>query len=131
MKKILGINDDRDFCFCCGKEGLTRVVWIQNEETGEIVHFGTTCATKQLGILFPEIKRIVKEQDEENRKQARIEFQNSPEYKAEQEAVEFMNEKFGPDFPARKKWMSENQWIFDNYSNKREAIKAKFRVKYF
>ena len=43
--QILGVNDDRDFCECCGKQGLSRVVWIEDKETGEIRHFGTTCAT--------------------------------------------------------------------------------------
>lgn len=42
--QVLGVNDDKDFCQCCGKEGLKRVVWIEDTETGEIRHFGTTCA---------------------------------------------------------------------------------------
>lgn len=46
MFKVLGVNDDRNFCECCGKQNLARVVWIENEETGEIKHFGTTCAAK-------------------------------------------------------------------------------------
>lgn len=41
---VLGINDDRDSCQCCGKTGLKRVVWIRNDDTGEVVHYGTTCA---------------------------------------------------------------------------------------
>ena len=61
MKKILGINDDRDFCQCCGKTGLSRVVWIENDETGEIRHFGTTCATKNEPALFGQIKEAVKQ----------------------------------------------------------------------
>jgi len=44
--KCLGVNDDKDFCMCCGKVNLKAVVWIENTETGEIKHFGTTCATK-------------------------------------------------------------------------------------
>lgn len=44
MFKVLAVSDDRDFCECCGKTGLKRVVWIENTETGDIKHFGTTCA---------------------------------------------------------------------------------------
>ena len=44
--KVLGINDDRNFCECCGKSGLQRVVWIEDTETGEVKHFGTSCAAK-------------------------------------------------------------------------------------
>ena len=42
--KVLAVNDDRDFCECCGKTGLKKVVWIENTETGVIQHFGTSCA---------------------------------------------------------------------------------------
>lgn len=42
--EVLGVSDDRDFCECCGKQGLKRVVFIQDHETGDIKHFGTTCA---------------------------------------------------------------------------------------
>lgn len=64
-KRILGINDDRDFCQCCGKTGLRRVVWIENLETGTIRHFGTTCAGKNAPALFGEIKEAVKEHNKE------------------------------------------------------------------
>ncbi len=43
--EVVGVNDDKDSCECCGKQGLKRVVWIRNIETGEVKHFGTTCAT--------------------------------------------------------------------------------------
>ncbi|ABL96747.1 hypothetical protein BcepF1.016 [Burkholderia phage BcepF1] len=43
---VKGVNDERDFCECCGKKGLKRVVWIEDTETGEIKHFGTTCAAQ-------------------------------------------------------------------------------------
>jgi hypothetical protein len=62
-KKILGINDDRDFCQCCGKTGLRRVVWIENIETGTVRHFGTYCAGKNAPALFGEIKAAKKADD--------------------------------------------------------------------
>lgn len=43
--RVLAVNDDKDFCQCCGRSGLKRVVWIEDEQAGEIKHFGTTCAT--------------------------------------------------------------------------------------
>lgn len=42
--QVIGINDKRDFCECCGKSGLARVVWILDTDTGEEKHFGTSCA---------------------------------------------------------------------------------------
>ena len=44
--KFLGINDDKSFCECCGRKGLQQVVWVEDTETGEIKHFGTTCANQ-------------------------------------------------------------------------------------
>lgn len=53
--KVMGINDDEDYCSCCGKEGLKRVVWIAPMDTdgnveGEAAPYGTTCAAYMLKI---------------------------------------------------------------------------------
>lgn len=42
--QVLEVSDSRDFCECCGKTGLKRVVFIRDTETDEVKHFGTTCA---------------------------------------------------------------------------------------
>lgn len=50
---VVGVNDERDFCMCCGRKGLKRVVWVRDIETDEVKHFGTTCAlapSKSFGI---------------------------------------------------------------------------------
>ena len=59
--RVLAVNDDRDFCECCGRQRLKQVVWIEDTETQEIKHFGTTCAAapaKGFGV-DKEIKRAV------------------------------------------------------------------------
>ncbi|EKY4113655.1 TPA: hypothetical protein ACGW3M_001005 [Pseudomonas aeruginosa] len=63
--KLLGINDDKSFCECCGKKGLKKVVWIEDTETGEIRHFGTTCAMSPAKGMYldAEIKAEVRRQD--------------------------------------------------------------------
>ena len=66
--KVVGVNDDKDFCECCGRQGLKRVVWIEDTETQEIKHFGTTCAAapvKGFGV-DKEIKQAIRKfQDQE------------------------------------------------------------------
>lgn len=60
--KVVGVNDDKDFCECCGRQGLKRVVWIEDTETQEIKHFGTTCAAapvKGFGV-DKEIKQAIR-----------------------------------------------------------------------
>lgn len=66
---VKGINDDKSFCECCGKSGLQRVVWIEDTETGEIKHFGTSCAMKPAKGFdcINEIKSAIK-QAKENEK---------------------------------------------------------------
>ena len=66
---VKGINDEASFCECCGKNGLQRVVWIEDTETGEIKHFGTSCAQKPVKGFdcVEEIKSAIK-QIKENEK---------------------------------------------------------------
>ena len=62
--EIKGINDDKDTCMCCGKEGLKKVVWIEDTETLEVGHYGTSCAAnpaKCFGIGKREIAKAVRE----------------------------------------------------------------------
>lgn len=71
--KVKGVNDDKDTCECCGKAGLKRVVWIEDTETLEVRHFGTTCATnpaKAFG-LKREIGKAVREFDSKQKQKAR------------------------------------------------------------
>ena len=46
MFKVLGITDERDFCECCGKKNLKRVVVLQNGT--DVMYYGTDCAAKAL-----------------------------------------------------------------------------------
>lgn len=67
--QVLSVNDDRDFCGCCGKTGLKRVVFIQDNETGEVNHFGTTCAMSPVKgfAVDKEIKAAIKRADEKRK----------------------------------------------------------------
>lgn len=78
---VKGINDDKSFCECCGKNGLQRVVWIEDTETGDIKHFGTSCAMKPAKGFdcSAEIKSAIKEANEQEK---RIISEASRRYKA-------------------------------------------------
>ncbi len=43
--KILAITDETDYCECCGKTNLKRVVVIERDN-GDVVRYGTDCAGK-------------------------------------------------------------------------------------
>lgn len=53
--KVMGVNDDVDYCGHCGKTGLKRVVWLapldaDGTVVGEAAPYGTTCAAWALNI---------------------------------------------------------------------------------
>lgn len=70
MARILGINDEQTVCDCCGKKNLKRTVIIDKGE-GEIVRYGTTCASKvfhcheqsikEVGIGMEKVKNLMAE----------------------------------------------------------------------
>ena len=47
--KNLGITDEVTDCSCCGKQNLKCTVAFEIEETGEIVYYGRTCASRNTG----------------------------------------------------------------------------------
>jgi len=47
--QVLGVNDDKHTCQCCGKSGLKRVVWLSIDGANP-VHYGTTCAARVGGV---------------------------------------------------------------------------------
>lgn len=55
--KVMGVNSEADFCECCGKTDVSKVVWVKNNETGEVNHYGTTCAQKRFN--RKEVKKMV------------------------------------------------------------------------
>lgn len=70
---VKGVNDEQNFCSCCGKTGLKRVVWIEDTETGVVSHFGTTCAdspAKAFGVTA-EIRAAVRKFQSDAKKAAK------------------------------------------------------------
>lgn len=63
--EVVEINSETDFCECCGKTGLKRVVWIHDIKNDDTKHFGTTCAMQPAkGFdLTSEIKDEIKKHD--------------------------------------------------------------------
>ena len=59
--KVLGSNDDENFCQLCNKQELQKVVWLEDTDTGEIIHAGVICASKLMRISSDEVKEQLKE----------------------------------------------------------------------
>jgi hypothetical protein len=48
MNKMLGTDDSVNACDCCGKTGL-KFTFAVEIESGEVVHYGSTCVTRHTG----------------------------------------------------------------------------------
>jgi hypothetical protein len=52
----VGTSDEVDACDCCGKSDLKSTVAIQDNDSGETLYFGTTCAARALKQTVKEVK---------------------------------------------------------------------------
>jgi hypothetical protein len=52
----LGTTDEVDACDCCGKGDLKVTVAIHDDEQGDTLYFGTTCAARALRVKVAEVK---------------------------------------------------------------------------
>lgn len=77
MKTILGIDDSVNTCDCCGKTNLKSTVIVDID--GDILHYGSVCATRHTGMASKEIKRAIDERAVANVNAARAELNRAQE----------------------------------------------------
>lgn len=75
--KTLAIVDDVHTCDCCGKTNLKSTVAMEGED-GEIVHFGSVCATRHSGRDSATIKNEAREAYAAKTAVARAEYERHP-----------------------------------------------------
>lgn len=76
--KTLAIVDDVNACDCCGKSNLKSTVAMERDD-GEVLYFGSVCATRHSGRDAKVIKSEAKAAYEEKVAAARKELRNSQE----------------------------------------------------
>lgn len=81
MSKALGTDDSINTCDCCGKSGLKFTVTIELD-SGEIAHYGSTCATRNTGKKQSQISSEIKAEHESKCAAAAAELKASAEYVA-------------------------------------------------
>lgn len=82
MARAIGITDAVTSCDCCGKSGLRRTVAMELDG-GELVHYGTTCASRNTGKPPAVIASEVRQADAARLTAARLEWRQHPAYQAE------------------------------------------------
>lgn len=84
--RALGTDDSVNACDCCGKSGLKSTVIVELD-SGEIAHYGSTCATRNTGKTTGTINREIREQAAKVRESARAELRAHPAHAALQAAL--------------------------------------------
>lgn len=82
----LAIVDDVNACDCCGKTGLKSTVRMERDD-GEILHFGSVCATRHSGRDARAIKDEAAAAAAAKLDAATLEFKASPAYLARQARI--------------------------------------------
>lgn len=83
--RIIGYDDSINTCDCCGKSNLKLTVVVEID--GEIMHYGTTCATRRTGMSHRVIKQNIDTARRTAIESARAEYLATPEYADEQAAM--------------------------------------------
>lgn len=74
----LAIVDDVNACDCCGKQNLKSTVAMERDD-GEVVYFGSVCATRHSGREAKAIRSEAKHAHESNVKNATVHYRHSYE----------------------------------------------------
>lgn len=85
MFKILGTDDAVNTCDCCGKTNLKATVIV--EVNGEILHYGSVCATRHTGKNKSQIAHEIEVARVNKQAAALAEFRATPEAIAEQAKI--------------------------------------------
>jgi hypothetical protein len=79
---VLGFDDGVHTCDCCGKTDLKGTFGIEMLATGEILHYGSVCVTRNTGYAKKEINSMARAYEQERVNAARGALLASPEYAA-------------------------------------------------
>jgi hypothetical protein len=77
--RAIGIDDSVNTCDCCGKSGLKSTVTMV-DDSGEIVHFGSVCASHNSGKDNKTIKNGIVEDLQNRIDRAKLEYYHSESY---------------------------------------------------
>lgn len=73
MGKVLGFTEDYTACDCCGKTDLKGTYAVQDDTQG-LIHYGTTCVKRNLGITAKEVTSQINDHKQELKSKARDMF---------------------------------------------------------
>jgi hypothetical protein len=125
--KTLAIVNDVSICDCCGKSNLLRTVAMERDD-GEILHFGTVCATRHSGRSEKDIKSEAATELYKLKEKARSEMQSSMEEAyAQARMAKATHEGIRPGKPFMEFCKAENAAA----AVKRAEIAAKYNLPAF
>lgn len=123
--KIFGFTDEVTNCDCCGKTGLKGTFAVEIFATGEILHYGSVCVTRNTGIAHP--KTAADEYRAERTRAAQAILRQSPEYAAKTAKFAQRNALPAMGFPACLEFVRDECRALDVI---REALQVEYRLDY-
>lgn len=66
--RVLGTMDEITSCDCCGRRDLRSTVALADTESGDVVHYGVTCAARAMRQDVAQVRRQVSAADTANRR---------------------------------------------------------------
>jgi len=122
MSKAIGIDDSVNQCSCCGKSGLKFTVIVELD-CGEVVNYGSVCATKNTGKSKSTIAAEIKSAETDTIAAALTELKSTEEFKNYQQKISSRPRtlvgKSAYDFVKRE---------YDSYNSKLSEISTKYGI---
>lgn len=113
---VLGTTDEVTSCDCCGKSGLKSTFAVMLHETDEVVHYGSTCVTRNTGIKNP--TKAAESHRESLKKDAAQKLRWSAEYRAYEAKLAFrVHLKLTPG-------KESMEYVRAEYTAKQERVRA-------
>lgn len=126
MPRALYIDDTVDTCDCCGKTDLKKTVAISLDD-GAIVHYGTTCAARNIGKDQRQIKQEITEHRQSIRNQAGYELRQTDAYRQWCEKRIELYAKSKGKWP-QSWWDREMAPFVEAVDIERQAVAARYNI---
>lgn len=120
--RAVGTDDAVNSCDCCGRKDLKYTVIMLNDETGDVVHFGSTCAVRNSG----KAQKFLTAEIDQNQRAAQAELDRSEEKAALEAARERARAQ---RIPLGKPFLAATQPELDAYNARGKEIAERYHVR--
>jgi len=125
--RFLGFTQDVNVCEYCGKVDLKGTYILQNNESGEIIHMGSTCGSKALGWTTKDFITVYKAEEREQYQSALTDYRNHESTLFKEAWLNDLNNRhiYGPE-----RWSTFNDPEYLAATERQKAFRETLNEKY-